>query len=200
MSTWVAAIVETRGRPDFWDVARGIGVESTKKDVPPYVVISCDASFDMTAVFTLSKDLSAALATTVIGFVIQTGVDTHFTHVYRDGVLIRRLEYEREGDHWIAVEGTAQPWEPAYFFGKELGEEDWPDMLWDEISDADLARYQKARTAGAIGDAIDLIHPSSTAPMHRVCERLGIPGGTASGTWSPPRKSLWSRFFGDPKN
>jgi hypothetical protein len=156
MATWVACIVDTKGR-----------------------------------------QLSRRLSTMALGFVVQTNVDRHSMYAYSSGECVRRLDYLREGDGWITVEGTQQPWEHAYFFedGDEGDEGFWPLMLDDDISDEDRARYEEARRAGDPSSVLALLRPSSTDAMWRVCESLGIAKRqAASGTWKKP--SFLSRLFG----
>jgi hypothetical protein len=168
MATWVACIVETKGRADFWEVARKSGVRRSTDAVPAHALIDCDSGSDFLASVRLAEVLSRQLATMAIGFIVQTTADVHVIHVYDRGERLRRLEYNRDEGGWGAVEGVPQAWESAYF------SECHPD---DE------------------SDAGALPHPSSTAPMWRVCESLAIEtGAEPSGVWRKP--SLWSRLFG----
>ncbi|MBI5478576.1 MAG: hypothetical protein HY906_06975 [Deltaproteobacteria bacterium] len=199
MSTWVAAVVETAGRADFWEIARNHGVQATIADVPKYALIECDAGFDFQASVRLAEALSRDLGTTSLGFVVQTNADVHELHAFSSGPAVRRLAYSRDSGGWLQVEGTAQPWERAYFFdeaGSTKTDDSgrWPDMLWDDLSDEDLARYEAAKAAGDPATVMDWMHPSSTAPMHRVCGFLGIHADRPAGSWRKP--SLWSRVFG----
>jgi hypothetical protein len=127
--------------------------------------------------------------------VIQTGAEVYFTHVYQAGKPVRKLEYNRDYGRWVAVEGVPQPWEQAHFFGRDAKEDGVPDMVWEDVSEADRLVYQAAREAGVVGEAIHLLHPSSTAPMYRVCAAFNINEGEASGRWSLAKTSLFSRLF-----
>ena len=195
MATWVACIVETKGRPDFWDTARRMGVRPSTDAVPAYALIDCDCGLDFLASIRLAGDLSRELSTMCIGFVAQTNTDVHVMRTFVNGTAIRRVEYNREGGGWGIVDGEPQPWERVYFFDEErsAGGNNWPDMLDDEISDEDRARYEEAKRAGDPSAIIGLLHPYSLAPMWRVCEAFGIEeGDRPAGIWKKP--SMWSRL------
>jgi hypothetical protein len=81
------------------------------------------------------------------------------------------------------IVGAPQAWEPAYFFA----------MPTDELSDEERARCAAAKRAGDASSVIELLYPTSTAPMWAVCESLGIKEGEPDGVWKKP--SLWSRLF-----
>lgn len=188
MSTWVGAIIETAGRADVWDIARKHGVDAASTEIPPYLLVECDSGFDFQASVRLAEAMSRELGAIAIGFVVQTTADVHEIHVFDKGTPIRRLGYSRdEDDGWVVVEGTPQPWEPAYFFHD--------DMLWDDMTDEDTARYEAARTAGDASAVLDLMHPSSTAPMHRVCRSFGLAGDRPHARWKK-KGSFLSRLFG----
>lgn len=198
MSTWVGAIVETRGRADFWELARKHGVDGATQEIPKYVLVDCDSGFDFHASVRLAEALSKDVGATAIGFVVQTTADVHELHAFSNGIAIRRLAYSRDGGGWMQTDGTPQSWERAYFFdseGSTASEEvgPWPDMLWDEMPETDVARYEAARRVGDATSVMDLMHPSSTAPMHRVCASLGVRPDRPLGRWKKP--SLLSRLF-----
>jgi hypothetical protein len=176
MSTWLGVIVETGGRADFWEIAQKHGVEATAQDVPRYVLIDC--GHDVQATSRLAEAMSKDLGATAIGFVVQTTADVHEVYAFEKGAAIRRLGYSRDGEGWEVVEGTPQPWERAYFFDDAPYSFDddgpWPDMLWDDISKQDIARYEAARQAGDASSVLQLFHPSSTAPMQRVCTYFSV--------------------------
>jgi hypothetical protein len=197
MATWVATIVETKGRADFWEVARKLGVRSPLDTVPAYVIIDCDSGFDFHASMRVAADLSRELSTMAVGFVVQTTSDVHMMHAFTDGSCVRRLEYSRDDGGWGVVEGEPQTWEKIYFFDERstADAEAWPDMLDDELSAEDRARYEEAKRLGDPSAIMGLLHPSSTAPMWRVCASLGIDeAAPPAGIWKKP--SLWSRLFG----
>jgi len=66
--------------------------------------------------------------------------------------------------------------------------------LFDDISDMDAARYEAAKRIGDATAVMDLLHPSSTAPMWRVCESFGVRADGPHGHWKKP--TMWSRLFG----
>ena len=194
MGTWVAAIVETSARTDFWDLARKHGVEATTPWVPAFALIDCGSAHG--ASFRLAESLSRSLGTMALGFAIQTTSDVHEMHAFARGDCIRRLGYDREQDGWVQIEGTPQPWERVYFFddGSTDDQGAWPDMLADDTSDEDLSRYRHAKRTGDPTSVMALLHPSSMSPMRRVCEFFEINPDEPSGRWRRP--SLWSRLFG----
>ena len=187
MSTWVGAIIETAGRTDFWDIARKHGVEGVTLEIPTYVLVDCEVGVDFHASVRLAEAMSRDLGATALGFVVQTTADVHEVHAFSKGAAIRRLAYSRDDDGWVQVEGTPQPWERAYFF------DDAADMLWDDMSEEDVARYEAARRVGEASSVMDLMHPSSTAPMIRVCDSFDVPPDRPLGRWK--KRSLLSRLF-----
>jgi hypothetical protein len=176
MGTWIGTIIETAGHADFWDVARKHGIEGSMQDVPTYALIECDG---VDGSFRLAEAISRELGTTAIGFAVQTNADVHEVRVFSKGTAIRGLAYTRDHGGWVQIEGTPQPWERVYFFDEaaSTASDDpsrWPDMLWDEMSEEDVARYEAARRGGDASAVMDLMHPSSTAPMHRVCATFDV--------------------------
>ena len=204
MSTWTGVIVETLGRADFWDVAARHGVEAVdaSRAVASRVLLDCGGDYEPP--FVLAEALSRELGSSCIAFAIQTSADVHVAHEYRRGERVRALEYNRDEGGWTLVEGDPQPWERAYFFDDvpTSGADDgaWPDMLFDEMPDADIARFDAARTKGDASGILDLLHPSSTMPMARVCEHFGIPVDPPGGRWKKPlaaeKGSFWKRLLG----
>lgn len=196
MSTWVGTIVATTGTSEFWSVAAKHGVRQVVEGVSPFVVIECEFGFDFRASIRLAEALSRDLATMAIGFVVQTNSDVHEMHTFMNGTCVRRLGYSRDEGGWIDVDGEPQSWERAYFFdeGSTADGDTWPDMLSDELSDDDTKRYEAARRAGDASQVLALLNPSSTAPMLRVCDSLGIEGDQPAGSWK--KRSFWSRLFG----
>ena len=183
MSTWVGAIIETTGRSDFWDIAKKHGVIAATQEVPKFVLIDAGAAFQ--ASIPLAEAMSKDLDATAIGFVIQTVVDAHQVHAFKSGVAIRRLDYLRDEGGWFTVEGTPQPWERAYFFDD--------DMLSDDESDEDIRRFNAARATGDPSSVMDLMHPSSTEPMHRVCTTFNVRPDQPHGHWK--KRPFFSRLF-----
>lgn len=199
MSTWVGAIIETQGRRDFWDLARKQGVEPLSTEVPARVLI--DFEFSLTggpeaAAVRTAQALSGELSSRCLAFAAQTCADVHELHAFERGACVRRLVYSRDEGGWLRAEGEVQPWERAYFFDEastSADRETWPDMLRDEMSDEDVARYEAARRAGDASAVLDLLHPSSTRPLWRLCDSLGVPPDAPMGRWKRP--GLWARLL-----
>jgi hypothetical protein len=195
MGTWVAAIVETTGRPDFWEVARRHGVEPLTRLLPPHALIDCGLEYGTS--FRVAENLSRDLGAMAIGFALQTCADVHVTHVFARGERIRRLGYDRDDDGWTLVEGAPQQWERVYFFDEAsstAADGRWPDMLDDELSAGDIARYEEAKRTGDPTSVMDLLRPSSMGPMLRVCGFFGVNPDSPAARWKKP--SLLSRLFG----
>ena len=197
MSTWVAAIVETTGLPDFWATARKHGVVALTQCVPKHVLIDCDAGFDFHAPVRLAEALSRDTGGIAIGFLVQTNADVHELHAFQAGALVRRLQYSRDNGGWQAPEGSCQPWERAYFFDDQRTTNgQWPSLLDDEATDDDVARYEAAKRDGDASSILKLLRPSSTVPMHRVCAHFGLVPEKPSARWKKPY--FWSGSFGRP--
>ena len=197
MGTWTAVIVDTQRRADFWKAVHAEGVEPVRTDVPSLalVEVSCGADFDAT--FRLAESLSTMLGTAAIGFVAQSASDAYELRAYDRGSLARRLAYSRDDGGWIANEGIVQPWEPDFFFDGHAAApqgEGFPDLIDDDLSDADLARYEEARRAREPARVMDLLNPRSLAPFHRLCAFYRIAPDAPAATWTKP--SIWSRLFG----
>jgi hypothetical protein len=198
MATWLGVIAETGGRADFWQVAKKLGVVPVVAEAPRYALIECEpGSWEAPA--SLAEELSRQLGTTCIGFTVQTTADVHELHAFRSGTSIRSLTYSRDGGGWQKVTGTPQAWERAYFFDDEGSTRPddgrpWPDMLSDELSDEDVARYEAAKKSGDASGVLDLLEPSSTSSMQRVCVAFSIQGDAPAGRWKKP--SLFGRLFG----
>jgi hypothetical protein len=196
MGTWVGAIVATNGRSDFWTIAEQHGIRRAGDAVPAYALINCDVGFDFRASVRLAETLSRELSTMAIGFVVQTTSDVHEMHTFVQGSCVRRLGYSRDDGGWLIVEGEPRDWERAYFFdeGTTSDEGVWPDLVFDDLSDGDAARYEEAKRMGDASAILPLLHPSSTEPMLRVCGFFGIKADEPSAHWKKP--SFWSRCFG----
>ncbi len=194
MSSWIAAIVDTRGRSDFWDVARRHHVSGSVDTVPARALIECEGDFEAST--GLAEALSAALETSAVGLFMQTGADAHGVRAFERGKLVRRLDYSRDSGGWLDVSGTPQPWESVFFFDgpADLADEaPWPDTLDDELSDADIARYETARAIGDASTVMDLVHASGGS-VHRVAAALGVDPSQPVGRYRRPR--WWQRLLG----
>lgn len=196
MATWVAAIVDTNGRPDFWAIARRHHVTAAIDTVPVRASIDCEAG-DFEASTRLAQALSAELGTVAIGLFMQTAVDAYGLRVFDAGQLVRCLEYTRDDGGWLTVSGTAQPWEPVLLFDgpAELADGGhWPDTLDDDLDDADVARYEAARARGDARDVMDLVHATQHGLL-RVARSLGVEPGRPDAQHRRPR--WWQRLLGD---
>ncbi len=180
VSTWAGVIAETHGSAAFWDAARRLGVHTARTDTPPFVLVETGAGDGVPA---LAASLARETGGACVGFLAQTNADTYALDAYEGEKLVRRLAYARDQGGWRTVEGTAQPWENAFFFDEPRGA--WPALLRDEISADDLARYDAARDAGDAAGVLDLLHPSSTAPLFRLCASFGVDGNAPAATWRP---------------
>ncbi|MDC0669216.1 hypothetical protein [Nannocystis radixulma] len=195
MSTWVGAIVETQGRRDFWDLARKQGVEPLATDVPARALIEFEPRSGPEAAVQTAQALSSELSTSSIAFAAQTCADVYELHAFERGTCVRRLVYSRDEGGWLRVEGDVQSWERAFFFDDASTAPDsdtWPDMLFDELSAEDLARFEAARRIGDPSAVLDLLHPSSTAPLWRLCDYLDVSPDAPQGRWKKP--GLWARL------
>ncbi len=194
MSSWVAAIVDTGGRSDFWDVARRHHVSSSVETVPARALIECEGDFEAST--RLAEALSAELATSAVGLFMQTGADAYGVRAFDRGKLVRRLDYSRDYGGWLDVSGTPQPWDSAVFFD---GPADlapgtpWPDTIHDDLDDADLARYEAARAIGDASNVMDLVHASGGS-IHRVAAALGVDPSQPVARYRRPR--WWQRALG----
>lgn len=195
MGCWTAVIVATQGRADFWKVARAEGVEPASSAVTALVLIDVDAGSDFESPLLLAQTLSTVLSTAAIGFAAQTASDSYEIRSFDHGECMRRLEYSHD-DGWLAADGRAQPWEPAFFFdGPADGANGaWPDTLDEEISDAAIARYEAARRAGDPSQVMDLLSPRSTTPLRRLCAFYGVDPDAPAARWAKP--SFFTKLFG----
>ena len=133
-----------------------------------------------------------------LGFVAQRSADAHEAQAFSQGVIVRPmcLTYSRDSGGWLRVEGEPQSWEWAHFFddASTTGDDgQWPEMISDDLTDEDLARYEAARRVGDAAAIMDRLHPSSMSPLLRVCAFFGVTPDSPAGRWQEP--SFWSRLF-----
>ena len=190
MGTWLGVVVETRDRSDFWEIAQRHQVVPQVRSAAPHVFIECQAQLYFNAPMRLAEALSRDLATMAIGFLAQTATDVHKLSVFRRGVCVRRLVYSRDQGGWVRAAGAPQSFERFYFFGGEQK----PDMLDDDASREDIARYRVAREAGDATGILDILHPSSVLPLIRMVEHFGIDPDSPMGRYERP--SWWKRLLG----
>ncbi|MFN7135588.1 MAG: hypothetical protein ACK4N5_26185 [Myxococcales bacterium] len=199
MSTWLALIVETNGRPDFWEVAAKHHIGPAASGVPARALIECPWVANADLPLVLAEALSRELGSTALGFAAQTTADVYRLHAFTRGARVRKLDYSRDEGGWLAIEGTPQPWEPAFFFDPGGSTTDdgaaWPDMLDDELTDEKIAAYESARAKGDPGPVMRHLSPSSTMPLIRICEWYGLAGDAPHGRVGKPR-SIFARLFG----
>lgn len=200
MGTWLGVIANTRGIPEFWGAAAAHNVQRTPgRPATPrgdHVYIGGEWGGDFEAPARLARSISRELGSDTLAFTAQTGADVHTIASYRLGERVGALAYSRDGGGWLEVTGEPQAWESAYLFAGPVADDDgdWPDMLHDDISDEDIARYSRALAANDPRAVIDLLHPSAMAPLLRVFGCLGLDPERPDGRWHKP--SIWRRMFG----
>ncbi|NUP05400.1 MAG: hypothetical protein HOW73_04995 [Polyangiaceae bacterium] len=197
MATYIAAIVETGGREDFWDIARRHNVEPLAgANVPTRALITCGTTSDFESSLRLAEALARELDTTSVGFYAQTSSDCYEVRAFERGQNTRRLAYARDQGGWLHVEGTTQAWEACLFFddkaSTDASSDRWPDTIYDELSDETIARYEAAKAAGDPASVMDFLHPSIGA-IRRMCAFFGVDADTPTAHLRKP--SLWSRWF-----
>lgn len=196
MSTWIAAIIASEGRADFWSRVRNHGVHPVEPTVPKHVLVECDAGFQFHASIDLAALLSRELRTSSLGFIAQTTADVYEIEAFEAGRRVRRLAYSRDGGGWLEVLGAPQQWEPVFFFGDgstRHAEGQVPDLVDDDVSEDDLIRYEQAKRTGDPKPVMDLIHPSSLSPLYRLCGYFDVDPQHPTATWR--RASWWSRVL-----
>lgn len=197
MGTWLGCIVETRGRADFWDLARAENVQPKVAEVPAMARIDVVNFWDGEAPFALAEALSKKLGGAAVGFLGQSNSDVYEVRAYQAGSCVRRLAYSRDDDGWLTLEGKQQPWEARFFFAGGDGRDSWPDMLSDEVDDEALARYRAAREAGDASSVMDLLEPSSLECLYRLAVALGVSGeAPPDGVLEKRKGSLLGKLFG----
>ena len=159
--------------------------------MPARALIECEGDFEAST--QLAEALSAELETPAVGLFMQTGADVHGVRAFDSGKLVRRLDYSRDNGGWLHVSGTPQPWESAFFFDGPADDAlgtPWPDTIYDDLSDEDIARYEAARAIGDASSVMDLVHASGGS-IHRVAAALGVDPSQAVGRYRRPR--WWQR-------
>ena len=176
-------------------MARRHHVSTAIKSVPARALIGCEDVGDFEASTRLAQALSAELALVAIGFFMQTTSDVYGVRVFDRGQLVRRLEYSRDDGGWLEASGTPQPWESVLFFdgpADRSNEARWPDTIYDDLEDADVARYEAARQRGDASGVMDLVH-ATQGGLYRVAETLGVKPDTYDAYYRRPR--WWQRFI-----
>ncbi|HEY4059729.1 MAG TPA: hypothetical protein VGM39_24110 [Kofleriaceae bacterium] len=191
MGSWVATIVDTQNRADFWDIARTHGIIASTTVVPPRALIDCDIDFEAST--RLAEALSAQLQTLAVGLIMQTAADVHGIRAFDRGTLQRRIDYSRDEGGWRDLVGLPQLWEAALFFDGPADLSHWPDTLDDDISDEDIERYNAALALRDAASVMDLVHATGSG-IHRVATALGVTPTKPDAQWHKP--SLLTRIFG----
>lgn len=202
MATTIGAIIETKGAPNFWALAAAHGVHPTPGGptppaVPPRLLVECAPALGALGLPDFAQPLSAALGGEVVAVALQTTGCTAAFVTYQNGVQLRRLEYVADSGGWVTIEGAPQAWEPATFFDPAAttdprqAEAPWPDLLRDELSDDDLARYEAARAAGDPSAVLDLLHADAIGPVLRLCAHYGVDPRAPGARWATKRPWRW---------
>jgi hypothetical protein len=194
VGSWVATIVDTQNRADFWDVARAHGITPSTTTVPPRALIDCDIDFDAST--RLAQTLSAQLQTFAVGLIMQTSSDVHGVRAFDRGTLVRRIDYSRDEGGWRDLVGAPQLWESPLFFDGPLelsGNARWPDVLDDDVTDDDIARYNAALALRDASTVMDLVHATGSG-IHRVATALGVTPTEPHARWHRP--GFFKRVFG----
>ena len=161
--------------------------------MPVRALIDCDVGFDFEGATRLAGALSAELGTFAVGLFMQTVADGYGVRAFDRGTLVRHLDY-MGGEGWLRVDGAPQPWESALFFDGPAdlaAEASWPDTIDDDLSEADIARYEAARAIGDARNVMDLVH-ASAGGIHRVAAALGVDPSQPTGRY---RRSWWQRLL-----
>jgi hypothetical protein len=190
MVTWAGALVETRGRADLAAVAAKHRIELIDVDVSaPWLLIHCNVNFAHLNPPQFAEALSRELHTTVIGFFLQSSASVEEIQHWEEGRLVRKLEYTADAGGWIINLGSAQGWEPSYFFPENAGVEegqDWPLNLHDELTDEDLARYRRARDQKDASAIMDLLSAGSPWSILRLFDHFGVDPKKPGARFTPP--------------
>ncbi|MFO0653299.1 MAG: hypothetical protein U0326_44170 [Polyangiales bacterium] len=192
MSTWIGAVVETRGRADLWALMRRHGIKTDGVGAPPaFVLIEGTPALSALVPPAFSEALSRDAGGMVLGFFAQTNADVYELQCFRGGECVRLLKYVRDDGGWIRHEGEVQPWERSFFFAGDptAGADELPYLLDAEVSDVDRARYEAAKRSGDASTVFDLLRPSSTAVLQRLCGAFGVDPTAPAGRWRPPRSA-----------
>jgi hypothetical protein len=172
MATWVGAIVETRGRADFAEVAAKYRI--TLAQAPgPWLLVEC-ANLRL-AVF--AQALSRELGGAVIAFLLQTTASVEEVEHWHNGELMRKFAYSADEGGWLSQQGRQQAWESVYFFAEDETTADdakWPLNLADELTPEDIARYEQARAARDASSVMDLLSGGSAHSLLRLCHHFGV--------------------------
>jgi len=183
-----------------WTKLRALHVESTSSAMTPWLLVDAGTRFGKIEAF--GESVARDLGTEVIAISAQTSADAYGLWHFRGSERVRVLVYSRDEGGWITDQGSTQDWEPTFFFDDRAstaaGDDanDWPDNLYDDMSDDDRVRYEAAKTIGDARSILGLLHPSSLAPFTRLCWHFGLELQKPGAVWSPPKLGLLSKLFG----
>jgi hypothetical protein len=188
MATWIGAIID--GAPP---AARRAAAERHRivleADDQPRLLVHAEARLGALGPPPFARAISEELGCTVVAFAVQTAASVEEIEQWESGRLVRKLQYCADQGGWITREGEPQPWESTYFFADDEGTEDgkpWPSNLGDEISDEDIARYDRARAARDASSIMDLLSGGSTRAIERLCRFFGVDPRRPGGAHRPP--------------
>ncbi len=188
VSTLAGAIVDHRGSIDFPAIAgRFQIIISTASQ--GWSLVQCDVNLASLGPPTFARELSRELRTTVIAFFLQSAASVEQIEHWENGQLMRKLEYSGDGGGWVTQSGTPQAWEPTYFFAEDEGTVEgakWPMNLRDELSDEELARYERAKISSDASSVMDLLSGGSVWPIERLCRYFGLDLAKPNAHYTPP--------------
>lgn len=185
MATWQGALIRAVTTDRLLELAERHRIVVSDPS-GPWVLINVDPQYGRLGPPSFAQGLSKDLNTSVIAFFLQTTVSNERVEHWENGELVRELEYYQDGGGWIAQGGTAQSWEGDYFFSDDEGTrdtEDWPSNLSDDVSTADVARYEEARSKHTPGPIMDLLRGGS---ITRLCRFYGVDPKRPSGYYKSP--------------
>jgi hypothetical protein len=188
VATWVGAILKTGGHADFAAIAARYRIAVTGP-VTPWVLVQADLKFAGLRPPVFAEALSREIEGAVIAFAVQTTASVEEIEHWEKGQLARKLEYSGDQGRWITQAGKPQDWEPAYFFAEGEGTAEgasWPYNLGDELTDEQLARYERARAAKDASGIMDLLDGGSTIGMQRLCAHFGTDPRQPAARYRPP--------------
>lgn len=190
MTTWAGALVETRGQADLASIAARHRIALVDfAATAPWLLVHADVNRASLNPPRFAEELSRELQTTVIGFFLQSTASVEQIEHWEDGRLLRKLEYSGDGGGWITQQGSPQLWESAYFFAEDEGTdegENWPHNLGDELTDEDLARYERARDQKDATPIMDLLSGGSSWSIHRLCKHFSVDPNKPGARFTPP--------------
>jgi hypothetical protein len=185
MATWAGALVKTGGCGDLAAIAANHRI-TIEKPTTPWLLVQADAGLYPPP---FAEALSRELKTTIIAFFLQSAASVEQVEHWESGRLVRKLEYSGDGGGWITQEGSPQAWEAAYFFAEDEGTGDaekWPHNLGDELTDDEIARYERAKQRGDATSIMDLVSGGSAWSIHRLCAHFGVDAAEPGARFSPP--------------